>query len=246
MYASHASSLSFLGPGDPRTADARVARGDSHTLYLLTVEPYLRNQHRRIGNMITARTAALGAAAAATLPLIDVIRLKKSYPLRDGPTDAPWPKIVGHPNEVATHVNIPLDVDAREAFVNAFYQNWTLRLLGDLCQRFGLQPAPLSGYTSQGTATLPASYGHGMWPVLARTPDSTMVWWQADKPGKGGAQLLSAKRGQGEDVEIAFGGAETPDLTVDAVGRAIERVHFVYMQYLIDRAKRRLKKEFKQ
>ena len=57
---------------------------------------------------------------------------------------------------------------------------------------------------------------------------------------------MSAKRGQGEDVEIAFGGAETPDLTVDAVGRAIERVHFVYMQYLIDRAKRRLKKEFKQ
>lgn len=194
--------------------------------------------------MITARTAGLLGAAAASYPLYDFVRLQTSYPLRQGSADAPWPSIVGAPNEVAARVRIPRAVDAREAFVNAFYQNWTLRLLGDLCRRFHLEPAPLPGYTPQGTATLPASYGHGMWPVLARSPDSTMVWWQADKPGKGGAQLLSAKReGDGDMVEIAFGGAETPDLTVDAVGHAIERVHFVYMRYLIDRARKRLEKE---
>lgn len=196
--------------------------------------------------MITRRTAALGAAVAAAYPLYDFVRLQSSYPLRPGPKDAPWPSNVGEPNEVSTHVRIPRDVNAREAFVNAFYDNWTLRLMGDLCRRFHLEAEPLPGYKPQGTATLPASYGHGMWPVLARTPDSTMVWWQADKPGKGGAQILMAKRLEGDDVEITFGGAETPDLTVDAVGRAIERVHFVYMRYLLDRAKKRLEKENKQ
>lgn len=94
--------------------------------------------------------------------------------------------------------------------------------------------------------SLPVEYASGLFRVIGRTPESTMVWWMLDA-NSGGGQLLTATRVQPtaentkvEEVQISFACAETDFLGEDIMGWIGVKFHRMYMRFLLDRAARRM------
>ncbi|CAK9781620.1 unnamed protein product [Cutaneotrichosporon oleaginosum] len=107
-------------------------------------------------------------------------------------------------------------------------------------------PTPASpGTTTPTPETLPTGYASGLFPVLGRTAESTMVFWGSIN-NTGGAQLLTCTRvpnSRSDEVQISFGCAETPFLKEGTViGWVGTTFHRMYMRFLVDRAARRMEK----
>lgn len=109
-------------------------------------------------------------------------------------------------------------------------------------------PTPAAPLTPPETPALhdllPPHYASGLFQVLGRTPDCTMVWWGSSE-GAGGAQLLTCKRSEPkndkeiskpEHVQISYTCAETPFLQEDVPGWIGTKFHRMYMRFLLDQA----------
>ncbi|GMK55685.1 hypothetical protein CspeluHIS016_0207410 [Cutaneotrichosporon spelunceum] len=104
-------------------------------------------------------------------------------------------------------------------------------------------PPPTPVPVGTASADVPA-YASGLFPVIGRSAESTMVWWGSVK-GAGGAQLLTCTRvpGSETDVTVSFACAETNFLKEGSVDGWIgTKFHRMYMRYLLDRAAVRMDK----
>ncbi len=104
-------------------------------------------------------------------------------------------------------------------------------------------PTPAGTGTQTPTPeTLPTAYASGLFPVIGRSAESTMVFWGSIND-MGGAQLLTCTRVPNTDreVQISFACAETPFLKEGTViGWIGTKFHRMYMRFLLDRAAQRM------
>ncbi|BEJ15687.1 hypothetical protein CspHIS471_0502920 [Cutaneotrichosporon sp. HIS471] len=186
-----------------------------------------------------------------------------------------WPSGLTRPIEVTALTRVPHGADPRETFIAAFYDTWTLRLEGFLFRNanigWAIDPPPVIAPVPQpqdpefasrplatpytppptpaGAATptepLPTGYASGLFPVIGRSADSTMVFWGSIND-MGGAQLLTCTRvpnSKTDEVKISYGSAETPFIKEGSIlGWIGTKFHRMYMRYLVDRAAARMDK----
>lgn len=190
---------------------------------------------------------------AASYVVYRVNALNTAYPLLPGRPYHQMPSILAslpyphdEPDYMYTRVPSSTTLDS---FTKAFYATWTLRVEALL--------ARLTGY-----ASIPShseTYLNGLFPIIHRTPSSTVMAWRMPGPVlaffkalntpmvAGGTQELTAVPVDGQ-VEIGYACAQNYGRADEYLGLGLVglELHRFYMRFLLDAAKRRLERQARQ
>lgn len=183
-----------------------------------------------------------------------IVQLNRKYPIEPLPADSELSRLISadnlrfeEPDLISARVRLRSS-SPLESYLSVFWSTWTLQVEGFLAKQSGYQSSLDSRHEV---------FGHGIFPVVSRSPTSLVVRWQM--PGSavalfrsagvtmiaGGLQELSVQDMGDGLVNLSYACAQhhgrgKEELGGERLGGLGLALHRFYMRFLLDSAVRKL------